>query len=296
MQIHNQIKIAIASGKGGTGKTMVATNFFYSLVKAGVTATLGDCDAEEPNVNLFFNASPYKTKTVTQKVPVIDTDKCVYCGKCSEYCEYNAIFVVPPLKVIKVMDEMCHGCGACSYACEFDAITEKDHPLGEINYFHLSENAHIVESKTFPATLSPVRVINSFTADTGNAEVVIFDSPPGTSCPFIHTAHKADFVVMVTEPTPFGLSNLKQAVDTLKTMNKPCGVIINKQNGIFDELYHYLSIEKIPLLLEIPLEKEIASIYSQGKLITEELPGWQTAFTELYHHITDNHGNSHHQR
>jgi len=134
------IKIAIASGKGGTGKTLISTSLFYTLQQKHQIVTLVDCDAEEPNDMVFFSGNPEKTIDVTQRVPVIDVSKCTFCGKCHDYCIYKAIFILPPSKIIKVMEDLCHGCGACTVACEFDAITEKDVSLGEVNCFPTSIN------------------------------------------------------------------------------------------------------------------------------------------------------------
>lgn len=296
----SSITIAIASGKGGTGKTLVATNLFHSLQMAGKTVTLSDCDAEEPNAVAFFNGERSESFKITQKVPVIDEDKCVYCGKCHEYCNYNAIFLVPSLKIIKVMDELCHSCGACSVACEYDAITEKDVELGEISDYSISETAKLVEARVKTGTMSPVKVIQGaikYTVDgKENQDIVILDAPPGTSCPFIHTVNAADFTVLVTEPTPFGLSNLKQAVDTLKTMHKPCGVIINRSGMGDEKIYQYLQEEQIPLLMEIPFDRQIAVDYSKGKLITMVNPDYAESFMQLFNHIENNYGNSHHKR
>jgi MinD superfamily P-loop ATPase len=296
----SSITIAIASGKGGTGKTLVATNLFHALQVAGKTVNLSDCDAEEPNALAFFNGEKSESFKVTQKVPVIDQDKCVYCEKCHEYCNYKAIFMVPSLKIIRVMDELCHSCGACLVACEYDAITEKDVELGKISDYSISETAKLVEARVKTGTMSPVKVIQSAikhaTQNKENDAIVILDAPPGTSCPFIHTVNAADFTVLVTEPTPFGLSNLKQAVDTLKTMHKPYGVIINR-SGLGDEkIYQYLQEEQIPLLLEIPYNRQIAVQYSTGKLITAENPDFAESFIQLFNYIENNYGNSHHKR
>ena len=141
------IKIAIASGKGGTGKTLVATSLFYALQRERIEATLVDCDAEEPNVMSFFQGQLEKSAEVMQRVPVIDENKCTYCGKCHEYCNYKAIFILPPMKVIKVMEDLCHGCGACTVACEYGAIVEKDVSLGQVNQYAVSENSKIIESR-----------------------------------------------------------------------------------------------------------------------------------------------------
>ena len=286
------MKIAIASGKGGTGKTLFSTNLFYALQIQNYNVNLVDCDAEEPNDMLFYNGILTKTKTVTQKVPVIDSSKCVLCGKCSEWCSYNAIFFLKESKIIRVLEDLCHGCGACSVACKYDAIHEKDVDLGEVNTFKITSKTSIIETRLKVGVYTPVPVLKAGISESNSAEHTILDAPPGTSCPFIHTAENADYVILVTEPTPFGLSDLKQSVETLKTMNKRCGVVVNRA-GLGDlQVYEYLKMETIPLLMEIPFDKEIASYYSQGELYAKYNDKFAEQLILLFTHILNTHGNS----
>lgn len=286
------MKIAIASGKGGTGKTFVATNLFYALNKKNHNVTLVDCDAEEPNVMVFFSGNASATKEVTQKVPVIDEERCTYCSRCHDWCNYNAIFILPPSKVIKVIEELCHGCGACLAACEDEAITEKDVVLGEVMRFAVPEKSSIIEARTRVGVYSPVSVIKAAAREAGNSGLTIFDSPPGTSCPFIHTVTAADYVILVTEPTPFGMSDLKQSVETLRILKRECGVIINRA-GIGDrQVYDYLAEEGIELLMEIPFDKEIASLYSKGVLVAAQKPEFEEKLISMFNKITESHGDS----
>ncbi len=287
------MKIAIASGKGGTGKTLVSTNLFYVLNNIGINdIKLVDCDAEEPNDMVFFNGNTTKSFVVYQKVPVIDESKCTFCSKCKEYCNYNAIFILPPAKIIKVIEDLCHGCGACSVACNFNAISEKDVSLGVVSCFKYKKESTIIEAKMQIGVMSPVPVIKAAIKEAGNNGIIILDSPPGTSCPFIQTVAVADFVILVTEPTPFGLSDLKQSVDTLKTMNKPCGVIINRASLGNNEMYDYLKQMQIPILLEIPFNKEIASHYSKGELFVKYKKEWEQHFISMFNVIIEKYGNS----
>src|SRR4030043_1020341 len=181
------IKIAIASGKGGTGKTFIATNIFHTLVKNHTDAVLVDCDAEAPNAVAFFEVKQSGSVEVTQLVPVIDTDTCTFCGKCHEYCNYNAIFILPPMRIIQVIEDLCHGCGACSVACMDGAITEKSMPMGKVSTFLVNGHYEISEARMNVGIMSPVPVIKAAIklANT-HAGIVIFDSPPGTSCQFSH--------------------------------------------------------------------------------------------------------------
>ncbi len=283
-----QIKIAIASGKGGTGKTLVSTNLFYTLQKQAFSVTLVDCDAEEPNDMVFLKGDLVGVEEVMQKVPVIDESKCTFCGKCHEYCAYNAIFLLPPFKMIKVIEDLCHGCGACSVACEFDAVSEKNVSLGSVSHFSIDKQlSTALEARMKVGFFSPVNVIKAAIKKAGNEGIVIMDAPPGTSCPFIHTVAKADFVILVTEPTPFGLSDLKQSIETLKTMSKKYGVIINRA-GMGDQgVYEYLKEERIPLLMEIPFDKSIAMHYSKGEIFASVNTKFQEKLLMMFNSIVE---------
>ncbi len=263
------IKIAIASGKGGTGKTFIATNIFYTLLKNNYRAMLVDCDAEAPNSIAFFETKLINRTKVTQQVPVININICTFCGKCREYCNYNAIFILPPMKIINVIEDLCHGCGACSVACKFGAISEKPFSLGQISTYSLNGMAALLEARINVGVMSPVNVIKAAIKQIDNhSYIAILDAPPGISCPFIQTVSAADYVVLVTEPTPFGLSDLKQSVETLRKINKPFGVIINRAGLGNNNVQEYLWHEEISLLLEIPFKKEIAETYSRGKIVS----------------------------
>lgn len=291
------IKIAIASGKGGTGKTFISTNIFYTLLQANYRAELVDCDAEAPNAAAFFNAEATAKIEVTQQVPVINTDICTFCGKCHEYCSYNAIFILPPIKIINVIEDLCHACGACSVACTFGAITEKPVSLGQVTTSSLSNFNRIHEARINIGVLSPVKVIKAAIKSIDiQSDIIILDSPPGTSCPFVQTASAADYVILVTEPTPFGLSDLKQSVETLRAIEKPFGVIINR-SGLGDtNVQKYLLQEDISLLLEIPFKKEIAVLYSNGKIVSENDIFLAQQLLTVTENIITNHGNSSNKR
>jgi MinD superfamily P-loop ATPase len=286
------MKIAIASGKGGTGKTFISTNLFNVLQKRGFNIVLVDCDAEEPNDSEFLRGELQQIHEVTQKVPVIDESKCTYCGKCKEYCNYNAIFFLKDAKMIKVLDELCHGCGACSVACNDNAISEKDDVLGSVSQFAISQNSALIEARMNVGVYSPVNIIKTAIKNTSGFDLALLDSPPGTSCPFIQTVAMADYVILVTEPTPFGLSDFMQSVDTLKSMSKSCGVIINRAGLGNNDIYDYLQLENIPLLMTVPFDKKIAVSYSNGELLTNLYPDWEAEFNQLYDTITEQYGNS----
>ena len=226
-------------------------------------------------------------------VPVINTSTCTYCGKCHDYCNYNAIFILPPMKIINVIEDLCHGCGACSVACKFNAITEKPVSLGHITRFSNKKDQIFIEARTNVGTLSPVPVIKAALKEIdSNTDIAILDSPPGTSCPFIQTASSADYIILVTEPTPFGLSDLKQSVETLRVINKPFGVIINRAGLGDKKVYNYLSTQNIPFLLEIPFKKDIAGLYAKGRLVAEADPFFEKQILAVFDLILLQYGNS----
>ncbi|WP_320168033.1 ATP-binding protein [Mangrovibacterium marinum] len=279
------MKIAIASGKGGTGKTLVSTNLYNVIRQTGQKTRLIDCDAEEPNVCEFIRGKVEEETLTTTHIPVIDSRKCTFCGKCQEYCSYNAIIMLPAIKTIQVVEDLCHDCGACVYACQYDAITEKEKVTGSITQYEIDSNADLLESQTEIGIYSPVPIIGQ-TINMAEAEALtLLDSPPGTSCPFIATVERADYVVLVTEPTPFGLNDLKLSVETLRRLKKKFGVVINRF-GLGKELIEdYLKREGIALLEHIPFDKRIARVYAKGELITEELPEYHDLFGKLYQNI-----------
>ncbi len=281
------MKIAIASGKGGTGKTFVATNLFKALKDSGYGVMLVDCDAEAPNALSFFNSQQVDCIEVTQLVPVIDSSKCNFCGKCQEYCSYNAIFLIPSLQIIRVMEDLCHACGACLHACDQGAITEKKLILGQISSYTLNGKIDLVEARTRVGSMTPVPAIKlAIKLINNQVNTVIFDAPPGTSCPFIHTVTEADYVILVTEPTPFGLSDLKRSIEALKQIDKPFGVIVNRAGIGNNEVYQYLDYEGVPLLMEIPFNKQIARMYSNGELVIDNMPLLKQQFLETFEKIS----------
>jgi MinD superfamily P-loop ATPase len=279
------MKIAIASGKGGTGKTMVSANLFYSLQSVGMKVSLVDCDAEEPNAAEFVSGDFLSASVVSQKLPVIDTEQCTFCGKCFAYCNYHAIVFLPPAKFIQVVSDLCHDCGACVYACEYDAITEINKELGKVNTMLVNGQGRLIEGRVNVGVYSPVPVIKKAIQSFNCEDIAIYDSPPGISCPFIATVVHADYVVLVTEPTPFGLNDLKLSAATLEQLDKPYGVIVNKAGLGNREVYEWIAQKNIPLLMEIPFDKDIARIYSEGRLLAKVADGYQERFLVLLEKI-----------
>lgn len=275
------MKIAVASGKGGTGKTMVATNLFWVSQNKGWSTNIVDCDAEEPNVVEFVTGHITHTHHISQKLPVIDSQKCMFCGKCFEYCNYNAIVFLPDQKFITVVNELCHDCGACSYACQSGAITEIEKPLGSVKTMFYNAHADILEACSEVGVYSPVPIIKKAISEATEGEITILDSPPGISCPFIATVDRADYVILVTEPTPFGLNDLKLSVETLQHMNKQFGVIINRAGLGNQDVNNYLKKSDIQLLGTIPFDREIARIYSEGLVLAQIKTDYEHFFRGL---------------
>lgn len=275
------MKIAIASGKGGTGKTLVSTNLFRAAQENKIPITLVDCDAEEPNVAEFLKGEPIRSIPVVHNIPFINPENCTFCGKCQEYCAYNAIVIIAAANFIKVMDDLCRACGACSVACQYEAITTAPQPIGTCNLQSFGEEAYVIEARAEVGLYSPVPIIRKALQLVEDKPFLLLDSPPGISCPFLATVETADFVVLVTEPTPFGLNDLQLSVETLQTKNIPCGVVVNRAGLGNDDVYRWLTDKNIPLLLEIPFDKEIAKVYSTGGLVYDQLPKYKELFDTL---------------
>ncbi len=271
--------ISVASGKGGTGKTTVSTNLALSI---GSQVQLLDCDVEQPNAHLFLHPVFDRTETVTTPVPEIDPDKCTLCGECGEICEFKAIVVVG--ETVLPFEEMCHSCGGCMAVCPADAITEKGRELGILQKGHHNGIEFIHGILRVGEAMSPplIRAVLAL-ADPGRLTIV--DAPPGTSCPVIETMKPADFILLVTEPTPFGLHDLKLAVGAAKILNKPCGLVINRADMGDQKVTAYAAIENLPILMEIPFDRRIAEAYARGDMIVDVMPEWKEKFLQLYEKI-----------
>ncbi len=272
--------ISVASGKGGTGKTTIATNMALALERAQFI----DCDVEEPNAHLFLKPQIEKKMSVTILIPRIDEDKCTHCGRCAEACEFNAMVVFP--QTVLVFDELCHGCGVCSYVCPEEAITEEEKELGVIETGRRDgiEFIHGRLNVGEPMATPIIRMEKSLRKKDGT---VILDAPPGTSCPVIETVKGSDFCLLVTEPTPFGLNDLMLAVGMLKKLTISMGIVINRADVGDEEVYGYCRREGIPILLEIPMDHRIAHLCSEGIPLVGELPEYRDKFIDLFAQIKE---------
>jgi MinD superfamily P-loop ATPase len=273
------MRISVASGKGGTGKTTIATNLALSI---GSNVQLLDCDVEEPNAHFFIHPTFEVTEPVFTPVPEVDEEKCTFCGKCSDICQFKAIAVVN--KTVLVFQELCHSCGGCMEVCPENAITEKGRELGIIQKGHRNGIEFIHGKLRVGEAMSPplIRAVRSHELPD---KLTIIDAPPGTSCPVIASMKDTDFVLLVTEPTPFGLHDLKLAVGAVEILNIPCGLIINRCDLGDDEVRKYAKSVNLPILMEIPLDRKIAEAYSRGDPLVEVIPEWKEKFLDLYHQI-----------
>jgi len=270
--------VSIASGKGGTGKTTVAVNMALSLKDT----QLLDCDVEEPNAHLLLNPKINETRSVYVPVPRVNEELCDHCGKCSEFCERNAFFVSS--EKILFFPELCNSCGGCVIVCPRKAITEEKRKIGTIKT-GIARNVDLVYGELEVGEPMAVPIIREVKKHIESHKTTIIDSPPGTSCPVIESVYESDFCVLVTEPTPFGLHDLKITVQVMKEMKVPCGVVVNRA-GIGDrKLYDYCKDEGVSILLEIPFQRRIAELYSRGVPFSLEMPEWRTKFQTLFEEI-----------
>ena len=273
--------ISIASGKGGTGKTTVATNLAVSL---DFEVQILDCDVEEPNAHLFIQPLIEETRTITTPVPEVDMEKCNLCGKCGEICQFRAIIVIG--ETVLPFVEMCHSCGGCMEVCPEKAITETTRELGRIERGHRNGLEFVHGILRVGEAMSPP-LIKSVRQYTRPDVLTIIDAPPGTSCPVITAMKGADFVLLVTEPTPFGLHDLELAVGAVRILGIPCGLVINRSDMGDDRVKAYAKAENIPVLMEIPFDRQIAEAYSRGHMVVDVLPEWKEKFIQLYRDIDE---------
>ena len=273
--------ISVASGKGGTGKTTVATNLAFALES---DVQLLDCDVEEPNAHLFIRPTIEDVKTITTPVPEVDEEKCSLCGKCAEICQFKAIIVIG--EIVLPFHELCHSCGGCREVCPEKAITETGRELGVIERGYRNGLELVHGRLRIGEAMSPplIREVRHYTRPD---RLTIIDAPPGTSCPVIAAMNGASFVLMVTEPTPFGLHDLKLAVEAVKVLGIPCGLVINRSDIGDGKVKAYAEEEGLPVLMEIPFDQRIAEAYSRGEMVVEVMPEWKDRFLDLFRRIEE---------
>lgn len=275
------MKIAVASGKGGTGKSTVAANLACSLAQR-IEVILVDCDVEEPNQHLFFKAEK-RESSVTTPVPSIDLRTCTFCGRCAEQCQYGALLVLK--SSVQLFRELCHSCGACTLVCPESAIGEEIQVVGRVWESQPYPRLKVVSGVLDVGEIHSTRVIQAAKSRAGNAPLIIYDAPPGTSCPVVETLEGSDYCLLVTESTPFGLHDLELATLLARKLGVPAGVVINRSDGADDETIDFCAEHDLPILLRIPFDQEIAIRQNRGELFVRHNPEWQKRFVGMYEGI-----------
>jgi len=277
------LTIAVAAGKGGTGKTLVATSLALALVGRDREVELLDCDVEEPNAELLLHPQIATRTPVLMPTPQVDLDVCTRCGLCADACQFSAIAVIR--QAVLTFADLCAGCGACAQVCPTGAITERSHQVGVIEAGATYDGVRFFAGRTEVGQQRSGLVTRMLKREISAGSTSILDAPPGTACPMQEAGSDADFCLLVTEPTPFGLSDLQVAVETCRELGVPCGVVLNR-DGIGDAgVARYCAEAKLPLLLRIPHDRQIAEAYARGETLVEAQPEWAGRLRKLYRRI-----------
>jgi len=271
--------ISVASGKGGTGKTTIATSLAAVL---GSKAQLLDCDVEEPNCHILMTPVLQTSESVTVPVPIVDMDKCTLCGKCGEVCRFSAIVVIGDQ--VLTFPEMCHGCGGCSLLCPERAIREGSRELG-VRETGFAGPVDFVQGRLRIGEAMSPPLIRAVKEKIDPGKIAILDAPPGASCPVMNTVMGSDFIILVTEPTPFGLHDLMIAVDAISPLAIPFGIVLNRADVGDREVQRFCAQRGIPLLAEIPHDRRVAEGYAKGNLLVVSAPQYIRTFLELFEKI-----------
>ena len=290
-KIAKPIKISVASGKGGTGKTSLAVNMAVSI---DAEISLIDCDVEAPNASLFFRQSPMRREffetgdesffdtleNFSVNIPQFDEALCDGCGICKSTCKFNAITLIlgKPL----FFPELCHSCEACFSICPRQAISSVKKNIGKIREKEISGRLTLTDGILNVSEAKSPPLIKHMIKNRSRRQITLIDAPPGTSCPVVAAAYDADYVILVTEPTPFGLSDLKLAIDTMRQLERKFGIVINKYDGDFADIKEYCDKENIKIIGMVPFDMKIAQIYSRGGIVAEEMPHMRELFSKIF--------------
>ncbi len=273
------MRIVVASGKGGTGKTTVAINLALALEERAKPQFV-DADVEEPNAHLFLHPQITDRHTVTKLLPQVDESTCTACGACAEACQFNAISMVAG-KVL-VLDQLCHGCGRCTLVCPVAAIEEMPHELGIVETGTAGSRLTFAQGFLRVGEAMATPIIHALSKTIDPARLCLVDAPPGTGCPTIAAMHGADIALLVTEPTPFGLHDLRAAVGVARALEIPVAVVINRDGIGDDQVEAFCHSEDIPVVMRIPFQREIAAAYAVGEPLVRAFPEWIPRFQKLY--------------
>lgn len=268
--------ISVASGKGGTGKTTVATSLALSI---NSSVQFLDCDVEEPNAHIFLKPRFNGYQVVSIPIPKVDKSQCNFCGKCAEICAYNALAVLKD--EVLIFPHLCHGCGGCSLLCPQDAITEVIREIGIIEIGN-SGGMQFIHGKLNIGEVMVPPLIRAVKQHVDPQKTVIIDVPPGTSCPVIEAIKGSDFCILVTEPTPFGLNDLILAVEVVRKLDLAYGVVINRADLGDETVPLYCHEEKIPVLMRIPFDRDIAVSYSKGIPLVEQKKEYVESYQKMF--------------
>ncbi len=271
------MQIAVASGKGGTGKTTIAVSLALAATHEAVQ--LLDCDVEAPNCHIFLKPSVTGKENISLEVPEVIEEKCTYCQKCRDLCQFNAIAVFG--RTIMVFKEMCHSCGGCFLICPEDAFVEDSRDIGIIVTGKGKRGVNFVQGRLRVGEAMSPPLIKEVRARSAEKGLVILDAPPGTSCPVISTVRGVDYTLLVTEPTPFGFHDLKLAAGVLRKLGQPFGVILNRSDLGYEEVESWCAEKSVPIHLKIPFDRKIAEGYSRGLPLIEALPEYEEKFIAL---------------
>lgn len=277
--------IAVASGKGGTGKTTVATSLALALAESGRPVACLDCDVEAPNAHIFLRPALDNYKQVDLLIPEVDSDVCTGHGVCAEVCQFHAIVTLGGKTL--VFPELCHGCGSCTLVCPEKAITEIPKSMGHLESGRVNGSmffAHGVLNVGEPMAVPIISQLKGWQAFP-QSTISIIDSPPGASCPVVESLRGADFVLLITEPTPFGLHDLRIAVQLTRELNIPTGVIVNRDGIGDDGIDAYCRESDLPILMRIPFDRELGANLAQGKTLVEVAPEYKQRLIDLYSRI-----------